>query len=109
MNREEAKELLPIIQAFAEGKEVQYRCAYEDTWYDTSGPTFHLNYFWRIKLEPKHTVGYRQYYFYSDDNEIMFATFWEDCNPKNIQQAELSEGFIKWKHTDWQYDDVEVE
>ena len=25
MTREEAKEMLPIIQAFAEGKEIQYR------------------------------------------------------------------------------------
>lgn len=29
MNRERAKELLPIIQAFAEGKEIQYRCNYD--------------------------------------------------------------------------------
>ena len=33
MNREEAKELLPIIQAFAEGKKIQYR-NHSDEWID---------------------------------------------------------------------------
>ena len=33
MTREEAKELLPIIQAFAEGKEIQYRNSFNE-WID---------------------------------------------------------------------------
>ena len=33
MTREEAKELLPIIQAFAEGKEIQYRNSF-NKWID---------------------------------------------------------------------------
>ena len=32
MNRERAKELLPIIQAFAEGKDVQWRANKNDSW-----------------------------------------------------------------------------
>jgi hypothetical protein len=38
MNRERAKELLPIIQAYAEGKTIQYKVG--DEWYDLSDPNF---------------------------------------------------------------------
>lgn len=53
MTREQAKELLPVIQAFAEGKTVQFRFS-DGTWVDCrqldfSGPQ--LNY--RIKPEPR--------------------------------------------------------
>ena len=57
MTREEAKELLPIMQAFAEGKKIQYR-NYYDEWMDIkeneevnfiSSPS---NY--RIKPKPKY-------------------------------------------------------
>ena len=34
MTREEAKELLPIIQAFAEGKDIQIRNITDDGWDD---------------------------------------------------------------------------
>lgn len=53
MNREQAKKLLPIIQAFAEGKTVQYKI--EKEWIQTNVPTFNP-YLWeyRIKPEPKY-------------------------------------------------------
>ena len=49
MTREEAKELLPIIQAYAEGKTIQFRER------DIEEPSFdgHLNEY-RIKPEPKY-------------------------------------------------------
>lgn len=55
MNRNKAKELLPIIRAYAEGKPVQSRCIKGDTsfWYDDERPNFDdddLEY--RIKPEP---------------------------------------------------------
>ena len=40
MNREEAKKLLPIIQAFAEGKTIQWRDPVKDTWVDESVPNW---------------------------------------------------------------------
>ena len=55
MNRKEAKELMPIIQAFAEGKTIQY---YDtlidiDDWEDCENPDFeNLTYKFRIKPEP---------------------------------------------------------
>lgn len=51
MNRERAKELLPIIQAFAEGKEIQYRISGSDSWDDRAAPPDFDVHEWRIKPE----------------------------------------------------------
>lgn len=53
MNREQAKELLPIIQAFTEGKKIEYREKGEEYWGVTNTPTFNINANeYRIKPEP---------------------------------------------------------
>ena len=55
MTREKAKELLPIIQAFAEGKTIQYYDSLMDIadWEDCENPDFeNLTYQFRIKPEP---------------------------------------------------------
>lgn len=56
MTREEAKVLLPIIQAYAEGKEIESRCVKGDTslWYDDKDPSFDDDFEYRIKPEPKY-------------------------------------------------------
>lgn len=54
MTREQAKAILPIIQAYAEGKTIQYRTS-NNEWVDTYKPSFSnssSNY--RIKPEPKY-------------------------------------------------------
>lgn len=43
MTREEAKELLPIIQAFAEGKTIQVKGP-DNRWYDYEGKNCKLNF-----------------------------------------------------------------
>ena len=53
MTREEAKELLPIIQAFAEGKAIQFKTKYVD-WIETDCPTWVKQSQYRIKPEPKY-------------------------------------------------------
>ena len=57
MTRKEAKELLPIIQAFAEGKEIQYRNSFNE-WIDikkNEGLSFIKTPFdYRIKPESKY-------------------------------------------------------
>ena len=55
MTREEAKQLLPIIQAFADGKTIESRCIKGDKslWYDDEDPTFDNDLEYRIKTEPK--------------------------------------------------------
>nr|DAR58516.1 MAG TPA: hypothetical protein [Crassvirales sp.] len=54
MNRQQAKELLPVIQAFAEGKTIEFKNAFEN-WTNCNEVLF--NYppkDYRIKLEPKY-------------------------------------------------------
>lgn len=56
MNREEAKQLLPIIQAFAEGKDIEFRPVTHSGyggWSEAIDPTFHAVGQYRIKPEPK--------------------------------------------------------
>ena len=53
MTREEAKELMPIIQAFVEGKTIEYR-ELGGEWKETHTPTWSSRLFYRIKPEPKY-------------------------------------------------------
>ena len=56
MTREEAKQLLPIIQAFAEGKAIESKCIKGDKslWYDDEDPSFDNDLEYRLKTEPKY-------------------------------------------------------
>ena len=54
MTREEAKKLLPIIQAYAEGKTVQYFSAGGRRWVDCNDPLFSKDVKYRIKPESKY-------------------------------------------------------
>lgn len=56
MTREEAKKMLPILVAFAEGKTIQSRCIKGDKslWYDDKDPSFDDDFEYRIKPEPKY-------------------------------------------------------
>ena len=54
MTRKEAKELLPIIQAFAEGKEIEYYDCNDDDWIKTDTPIWASKINYRIKPEQKY-------------------------------------------------------
>ena len=57
MNRQQAKNLLPIIQAFAEGKQIEKRDlgSFSSGWKETKLPAFNPAVFeYRIKSEPKY-------------------------------------------------------
>lgn len=54
MTREEAKELLPIIQAFVDGKTIEARTNSISKWIETTTPKFDLLHEYRIKPEPKY-------------------------------------------------------
>lgn len=56
MTREEAKKMLPILVAFAEGKAIESRCVKGDTslWYDDEDPSFDDDFEYRIKPEPNY-------------------------------------------------------
>lgn len=51
MNREEAKKLLPIIQAYVEGKKIQSKTLTEN-WVDVTNPDWDMARCYRIKPEP---------------------------------------------------------
>lgn len=56
MTREQAKQLLPIIQAFAEGGTIQVRINNDDTWTDLLDNKLEISklFEYRIKPEPKY-------------------------------------------------------
>ena len=56
MTREEVKEMLPVLQAFAEGKTIESRCIKGDKslWYDDEDPSFDNDFEYRIKPEPRY-------------------------------------------------------
>ena len=53
MTREEAKELLPLITAFAEGKNIEYKNEF-GSWKETDSPLWANHSKYRIKPEPKY-------------------------------------------------------
>lgn len=54
MDIERAKELLPVIQAFADGKEIECRVKGKDVWSVQFYPTWIDDRDYRIKQEPKY-------------------------------------------------------
>lgn len=106
MNREEAAHFAKVLQAYAEGKTIQI---YVGEWRDLLVSDFSCSpKSYRIKLEPKRTAGYRSYY-YSFGKDIFMTQVWDYPGEYSPSQAQERDNFIKWKHTEWQYDDVEVE
>ena len=87
MNRKEAKELMPIIQAFAEGKAIESRCIKGDKslWYDDEDPSFDDDLEYRIKPEQK-------YLPFKDAEEC-----WQEM------QKHQPFGFMKFKDTESGY------
>lgn len=87
MTREEVKEMLPVLQAYAEGKTIESRCIKGDKslWYDDEDPSFDDDFEYRIKPEPK----YRPF---KNAEEC-----WQDM--QNHQPF----GFVKFKDTESGY------
>ena len=56
MDRNQAKALLPIIQAYAEGKAIESRCVKGDKslWYNDEDPSFDDDFEYRLKPDPKY-------------------------------------------------------
>ncbi len=52
MNRERCKELLPIMQAFADGKDIEYMSG-SGAWIACPSPSWSISNNYRIKPEPK--------------------------------------------------------
>ena len=56
MTREELKKMLPILQAFVDGKSIAGRCIKGDKslWYDDEDPSFDNDFEYRIKPESRY-------------------------------------------------------
>lgn len=52
MNKERAKELLPIIQAYAEGEQIEYRNSQTRGWITVPDPSFFDSSEYRVKPKP---------------------------------------------------------
>lgn len=87
MTREEAKIMLPFIQAYAEGKAIESRCIKGDKslWYDDEDPSFDDDFEYRIKPESE----YRPFYGAEE--------CWQEM--QNHQPF----GFVKFKDTESGY------
>ena len=59
MTREEVKEMLPVLQAFVDGKTIESRCikGEKSLWYDEEDPSFDNDFEYRIKPE----INYRPF------------------------------------------------
>lgn len=76
MNKDNAKDYLPIVQALADGKTIQCRYQIEDDWYEES----EINFNWplecyRIKPEPR---TFEMWLSPSSGAMFPFATFPND-------------------------------
>ena len=88
MDRNQAKQLLPVIQAYIDGKPIQSRCikGEKSLWYDEEDPSFDDDFEYRIKPEPK----YRPFY----DNA-------EECWQEMMKHQPF--GWVKMKGTESKY------
>ena len=80
MTRKEVKEMLPVLQAFADGKTIESRCIKGDKslWYDDEDPSFDNDLEYRIKPQ----TNYRQF---KDAEEC-----WQEM------QKHKPFGWVKW-------------
>ena len=53
MTRKNAEQLLPVMEAYSKGKQIQYYDEGVEQWFDTINPSFVDGVKYRIKLEPK--------------------------------------------------------
>ena len=86
MTPERAKELLPVIQAFSEGKEIECRIINSNNkWTVNVAPTWHPQIEYRIAPEKKwyRVALFDGYTITADDIE-------------EEKQTEVSEYFVKW-------------
>lgn len=95
MNREQAKAILPFVQAFADGKEVQYRTHPTTPWHTPNVLAFEApadNY----RIKPK-VSKYRRYMYRHPVAGYQVHT----VTSENGVGVEKSTFFVKWIDKDW--------
>lgn len=113
MTPERCKELLPVMQAFAEGKEIEARVRgvsvisqKETPWMRSRMPSWDDSFEYRIKPQPVKTMGYRRFIVKYSHKYYRVGVVLED-QPNLVEYTEkhLLE-FIRWIDTEWQYETV---
>lgn len=90
MTPQQAKELLPIITAFAEEKQIQLKCL-DGKWHTLEDPEFNAEpYLYRIKPESQQIRIAKIRYYMSKDTylSVVFKQDWK--------QVETSYNFVNW-------------
>ena len=86
MNRERARELLPVMQAFADGAEIQFRSRVEKSkWSDSTYPNWDAGFKYRIKPKPQ---------------EFWMAHCGDEKNRRNVQPIEDGRDFACFESSD---------
>lgn len=101
MTPERAKELLPVIQAFAEGKTVEYRNEGRESWITADRPVWMDGVEYRIKPDPIYTHGYKRYAYVSVQPGIQYKVgLVHDLHEWRVAQQD--DRFLGWIDTEWQ-------
>lgn len=105
MSPKRVKELLPVMQAYAEGKQVQGRHPDEVEWRDLPDPSFNSQeMLYRVKPEPEKSIPYRRFLVRQSSGHVMVCITWASKD-SDAPQPKHS-GFIAWIDTEWQTHEV---
>lgn len=104
MNRDQAKALLPIIQAFAEGAEIQMKPVQDDRWTDVANPAWNVGMEYRVKPEPEKCEPYRRFLYRNQvTGKAEAAMVW---SLSGANSAIRQDSFICWIDAEWQTAEV---
>lgn len=98
MNQERAKQLLPIIQAYADGKTIQYRNDSNHGWVDADRPVWMDGVEYRIKPVPRKTVSYRRFIAEFNGNKYVAIKYPDGHAPCHYVWHGV---FVAWIDQDW--------
>lgn len=108
MDRQHWEKMLPIIQAFVDGKSIQYYSDYSLKWED-SGDTFEFSRnpaLYRIKPETK-LIKYRSALMRRMGDDQVIAIIWCEKSPYSQAELEADPKFVKWLE-DTQTHEIEI-
>lgn len=97
MNKEETKQAIAVMQAFVDGKEIQYRSRYNSTWQPCRPSWNWIDNEYRI-VPTKKKIEYRRLVT-KDNNIIVIYKHKGDGQPDVIQNQSY---FKEWIDTEWQ-------
>ena len=106
MNRDQAKQLLPIIQAFAEGKETQFYSEVLEQWEPLHNPSFseHPS---RYRIKPETIkIEYRRF-IHKHPSKDVFSVVCVNTKAE-VFDVELWSTFVRWIDPDWITEEVEI-